>query len=642
MCRSAPGLLLIAVLPVAAQTDLALMPWPAKIVRGSGKLAIDASFRFALTGGGATDERVRRAMGRLLAPMGVQVAGPPATLVIEVERPKPGVQQYGDDESYRLTVTPQSARLTALEPIGALRGLETFLQLSVNGSVPAVDITDQPRFGWRGLSLDVSRHFLSVAAVKRAIDGLAAVKMNVFHWHLSDDQGFRMESKKFPLLHQKGSDGLYYTQAQVRDVIAYARDRGVRVVPEFDIPGHATSWFAGYPNLASGKGPYRVLKKTGVFAATMDPTRETTYTFLDGFIGEMAALFPDAYFHIGGDEVAPKGEWSRSLAIKAFMRKNKYTSLNTLQAYFNRRVMAIVTKHGKRMEGWDEILYPDLPKSIVIQSWQGQKSLADAAREGYSGILSAGYYLDLMEPAGKHYVVDPLKGETADLNPEQQKLVMGGEAAMWEELATEENIDAKLWPRTAAIAERLWSPGEVNDVAAMYRRLALVSAWLETHGMQHRSQLAFMLKRLAGSHPVAPLATFASILEPVKGYVRHESQPYKSLGGLMALNRLVDSIPPESDTAREFNEAANSPANREVVRKQLTTWRDNVAVVLPILKANKLLVEHVEVANAVAELCTLGLEGKDVARIEELGKAKADVVIQIAPGVRKLVEAPPR
>jgi hexosaminidase len=247
-----------------------------------------------------------------------------------------------------------------------------------------------------------------------------------------------------------------------------------------------------------------------------------------------------------------------------------------------------------------------------------------------------------MEPAGKHYVVDPLKGETADLNPEQQKLVMGGEAAMWEELATEENIDTKLWPRTASIAERLWSPAEVNDVAAMYRRLAPVSAWLETQGMQHRSQLAFMLKRLAGWHPVAPLATFASILEPVKGYVRHESQPYKSLGGLMALNRLVDSIPPESDTAREFNEAANSPANREVVRKQLSLWRDNIALVLPILRANKVLLEHVEVANAVAELCTLGLEGKDIARIEELGKAKADVVIQIAPGVRKLVEASPR
>src|SRR6202030_3637945 len=164
--------------------------------------------------------------------------------------------------------------------------------------VPAVVIEDKPRFSWRGLHLDVSRHWMPLEVVKRNLDGMAAVKLNVFHWHLSDDQGFRIESKRFPKLQEQGSDSHYYTQDQVRDVIAYARDRGIRVVPEFDMPGHATSWFVGYPQLATGKGPYEIVRKTGILLATMDPTKESTYSFLDGFIGEMAKLFPDNYFHI--------------------------------------------------------------------------------------------------------------------------------------------------------------------------------------------------------------------------------------------------------------------------------------------------------------------------------------------------------
>src|SRR5258708_6871904 len=298
------------------------MPWPAKVTRGTGQFAIDTNFSLGLGGAGSADPRVRgaalRFLGRVVRQTGIPVfeeifESKTPTMAIVIERRKPGVQKYGDDESYHLTVTAENIRLVATEPLGALRGIETLLQLIRLGAsgfaAPAVEITDQPRFGWRGLSLDVSRHFLPVETVKRTIDGLSEVKMNVFHWHLSDDQGFRVESKKFPRLQQKGSDGLYYTQAQVRDVIAYAADRGVRVVREVDIPGHATSWIAGYPNLASGTGPYRVLRKTGSFAATMDTTPETTYTFLDGFIGEMARLFPDAYFHIGGDEVSPRGEW---------------------------------------------------------------------------------------------------------------------------------------------------------------------------------------------------------------------------------------------------------------------------------------------------------------------------------------------
>ena len=183
--------------------------------------------------------------------------------------------------------------LEAANPLGVLHGLQTFLQLvriTPRGfAVPAMTIDDQPRFPWRGLMLDVGRHFMPLDVVYRTLDGMEAVKLNVFHWHLSEDQGFRVESKQFPLLQEKGSDGLFYTQEEIRDVIAYARDRGIRVVPEFDMPGHTTAWFVGYPDLASGPGPYQIERKWGVFDPAMDPTRDSTYTFLDTFIGEMTA-----------------------------------------------------------------------------------------------------------------------------------------------------------------------------------------------------------------------------------------------------------------------------------------------------------------------------------------------------------------
>jgi hexosaminidase len=645
---------------LACAQDLPLMPWPAQVTHAAGELSIDPNFSCQLSGSGASDPRVRNSAQRLLyrlfretgVPFSQEFAKGNPTLSIVVERKEKGIQKLGDDESYHLTVNAQNARIVATEPLGALRGMETFLQLVQIGSagfaLPDVDIADQPRFDWRGLSLDVSRHFLPVDAIERTIDGLAAVKMNVLHLHLSDDQGFRVESKRYPRLQQKGSDGLYYTQAEVREMVAYAADRGVRIVPEFDMPGHAASWFPGYPNLASGKGPYEIVREPGVLPATMDPTKESTYRFLDGFIGEMAKLFPDAYFHIGGDEVSPRGEWANNPHIAAFMKKHKLADFHALQAYFNRRVQKIVAKHGKRMIGWDEILHPDLPKNIMIQSWRGQKALGDAAREGYSGILSNGYYLDLMQSAAQHYAVDPLKG--ADLTPEQRKRVLGGEAAMWEELATLENIDAKLWPRLAAIAERFWSPENVTDVASMYRRLDVTSKWLEAQGLQHREEIRLMQLRLAGDAQ-PQLALFASILEPMKGYTRHRGKKY---GSTSAFNRLVDSIPPESDAARQFAgdvDQVLAGADASDLRRRLGRWRDNAQAISPVLEKNSMLQEDVEVAKAIVEIASMGIEAldakrPDAARIQETlaaidndSKPKAEMLIAIAPAVRKLVLA---
>jgi hexosaminidase len=480
---------------------------------------------------------------------------------------------------------------------------------------------------------------MPIPVILRNLDGMAAVKLNVFHWHLSDDQGFRVESKRFPKLQGLGSDGLFYTQEQVRQVIAYAHDRGIRVVPEFDVPGHTTSWVVGHPELASAPGPYQIERNWGVFDPTMDPTRDSTYEFLDAFIGEMAALFPDPFFHIGGDEVTGK-QWKNNPRIREFMRKNHLKTTQDLQAYFNRRLQKVVTKYGKRMEGWDEILDPDLPKNIVIQSWRGQKSLAESARHGFSSILSAGYYLDHMEPASKLYAVDPLDGAAASLSNEERARILGGEVAMWGEFISPENVDSRIWPRAAAVAERLWSPQEVTDVPSMYRRLDQVSRSLDMLGL-----------RLAADHPVEPLKTLADVVEPATFGQRIRTHKYTQL---TPLNRLVDTVEPESDTAREFA-ALVDRMDRAQMRIWLARWRDNDALLQPSLEKSDLLREDIPVSEALARLGAIGLEALGymdrnerppaawVARqrsfLETLKKPIAELRLAIAPSIEKLVNA---
>jgi hexosaminidase len=413
-----------------------LMPLPKEMTVSPGFAPITGAFVVIVSGPGAQDERVQKAISRLTERITRQTGIPihpsngDAVMQITVaEAGHAGPQKLGDSEKYSLTVANNLVKLDAETPLGVLRGMETLLQLiqqtpgTPGFGVPNVVIHDEPRFPWRGLSFDVSRHFMPVDVVKRELDGLAAIKMNVLHWHLSDDEGFRVESKKYPKLQELGSDGMYYTQDQVRDVIAYAADRGIRIVPEFDMPGHSSSFLAAYPELGSGPGPFHVVHDHEEEPSlVMDPTKETTYEFIDGFIGEMADLFPDEYFHVGGDEVSPK-KWLGTPHIKAFMEAHHMATAAELQAYFSKRVLDIVTKHGKHMVGWDEILNKDLPKTAVIQSWRGQASLWSAAKEGYQGILSANYYLDLSYSAAHHYEVDPMKlpGKTFDLTPEQAK-----------------------------------------------------------------------------------------------------------------------------------------------------------------------------------------------------------------------------
>ena len=674
------GILLLCVLLYPAMTTaqqpvLNLMPLPASVQSGAGSMGVDSSFSVAFTG--YTEPRLERAGERFLRQLARQTALPlslkpaglaKATLVVHTEHASKEIQEVGEDENYVLEVTTAGAKLTAPTPLGAMHGLQTFLQLvdvSPSGfAAPALKIQDQPRFPWRGLMIDSARHFIPLDVIRRNIDGMEAVKMNVFHWHLSENQGFRVESRKYPKLHELGSDALYYTQDEIRDLIAHARDRGIRVVPEFDMPGHTTAWFVGHPELASGKGPYAIERKWGIFDPAMDPANEKVYKFLDDLIGEMARIFSDHYFHIGGDEVNGK-EWDANPKIQAFMKAHGIKNNEALQAYFSGRVQKLVTKHGKTVIGWDEVLVEGVPKDIVIQSWRGQASLAKAAKQGYRGILSNGYYLDLGWSAARHYAVDPMSGDAANLSAQEKQRILGGESCMWAEYVNPENVDSRIWPRNAAIAERLWSPQEVRDAASMYARLDFVSARLEWLGLTHRSVSRHMLQRLAGSASPAEFAalrTLADVLEPVKDYTREQTAPAEPTSAT-PMNRVVDAVPLESDAGRRFGElvdlfvaaSCHDPAAEARLRAQLATWRDNDAIFQPLAQRSFLVQEVAGRSQDLAALGSAGLAALDViamgqptadswkaqqlASIDAAKKPKAQLLLIPAPAVQKLIEA---
>ena len=490
---------LSCVLAVGAQeaprVDVVL-PVPASATAGKGVFRMGPGLTVGVAG--APSDRLRRAtlrtMKRLEDRTGQSMpraltAGNAADILVTVAADGGAVQGIDEDESYTLTVLPTAVSIDAPTTAGALHGLETLVQLvQVDGTgyaLPAVTVKDAPRFPWRGLMIDCSRHFEPMDVLKRNIDGMAAVKLNVFHWHLTDDQGFRIESKVFPKLTGLGSDGLFYTQQQARELVEYARERGVRVVPEFEMPGHSAAWLVAYPELASGTVPTGIRREFGISDSALDPTRDETYAFIGKFLAEMVGIFPDRYLHIGGDET-PAPDWKTNPRIVAFKAAHDLKDNDALQAYFNQRVLAILTRLNRRMVGWDEVLNPALPRDVVVQSWRGEASLAKGAQQGYQGVLSAPYYLDAMKPAGQMYLADPVPADTA-LTPAQQKLILGGEVTMWAEQVEPRTVDSRIWPRTAAIAERFWSAQDVRDVDSLYQRLEPVSVELEGLGLRHLS-----------------------------------------------------------------------------------------------------------------------------------------------------------
>ncbi|HKP15585.1 MAG TPA: family 20 glycosylhydrolase [Gemmatimonadaceae bacterium] len=768
------------------RTELRVMPLPIAAELRAGSL--DLRRGLTTVGVRCPDARVARALVRFgrqltqMRPRTPSARGGRAAFSVSCAKRAGSIQQPVEDESYTVVVRPNELSLSAQTPYGVLRGLETILQLVERTdstiSLPAITIDDRPRFPWRGLMIDVARHWMPKQVILRNLDAMAAVKLNVLHLHLSDDQGFRVESRLFPKLHQDGSGGSYYTQSDISEIVAFAGERGIRVVPEFDLPGHTTSWLVAYPELGSAPGPYTLARDYGIYDATMDPTREEVYEFLDRFVGEMARLFPDPFLHIGGDEVSGKTHWNSNPRIQRFMRDHKLEDNHALQAYFNRRLQKILADHGRAAVGWDEILSDSLRGPVVVQAWRSQEKLFEAVHRGFGGILSAGWYLDHKLPAADLYRVEPTRlrdvveivpdsarwkswsiriqagagvvdgrltlfgpperttgaldiagavrpitsamtsGDTmrlavkspegagtmvavprADslrgtvglfgfslpfvgkriggsdipgstmptfktvppLTEESEKRIVGGEAAMWSEVVSAGTIDSRIWPRTAAVAERLWSAASItDDVDDMYRRLDHVSAYLTTRGVTHESAYPGALRDLLGGNAdIAPLRTLVDVLEEVKFYQRMAYNPAQAREP--ELRSLADVARPESQTARRFAARVETflsdtarRAEATAIRVQLETWRDNHARLAPLLGSAKQAQDIRVLSERLASAATIGLTAldalerrqplpaADVARytrdLSAAAAARAAVINPVIPAIQRLLD----
>lgn len=781
------GLILSGLACAAPAGDLPLMPWPAHVERpqAQGALVLNNQLTLNVSGDDLGDaasrwrERIARQTGWTLQPQLAPAKAP--TINVVIAKKVPAIPRPDSDESYQLKVSSEGVTLRANTRFGALRGMETLLQLIQNGAentaIPYVTIDDAPRFPWRGLLLDSARHFMPLDAIKRQIDGMAAAKLNVFHWHLTDDQGWRFASTRYPKLQQQASDGLFYTQAQMKEIVRYATDRGIRVVPEIDMPGHASAIAVAYPELMSAPGPYQMERHWGVLKPVLDPTKEATYAFAEAMIGELAAIFPDPYLHIGGDEV-DDSQWQANPAIQKFMRGKGLADSHALQAYFNRRLETILEKYHRQMVGWDEIYHPDLPKSILIQSWQGQDALGEVAKHGYRGILSTGFYLDQPQYTAYHYrnevvpqglngvdtITDndstqswrfvmprlkgsavegsftlikgdsgwrgfidfkgksrravqdiawlndnqitfsvdtwmgetrpvltvnddrlggyfllgnaryPVSGQRLDEVPEgiqpvvpdaeQQKNLLGGEAALWAENVAAPVLDIKLWPRAFAVAERLWSAQDVKDSDNMYQRLQAMDGWSTVSvGLQQHGQQLVQFTRLANGGSTLALQILAQAIEPAHYYTRqHLKFQANNYHQFERLNRLADALPPESDTVRSLDRwaerlisDAEDNESADALRHVFTRWQNNTADALALTESSYQLAAIGPVVQQVDKLATLGLRLTDLvarqgtlddkeyasvqAQLDEAAKTQDELVIAAVYPLEKLLRA---
>ncbi|MBP2833008.1 family 20 glycosylhydrolase [Aquimarina sp. U1-2] len=571
-----------------------LMPLPKEITFHEGEFVITRDFSAGIQEN--SSKRVKKAVTRFIRKLGEETGvffkqGFPVSqkrdnVLFKTSYDREGQLNLFEDESYVLTVSPQGIQIDAPTDIGVIRGVETLLQLVHSNSkffyIPSVTIKDSPRFPWRGLMIDVARHFQPLDVIKRNLDAMAAVKLNVFHWHLTDDQGFRVESKTFPKLHELGSEGQFYTHEQIREVIQYASDRGIRVLPEFDVPGHATAILTAYPEIASKDTIYTIERNSGIFDPTLDPTKEKTYEFLAAFFKEMSDLFPDEYIHIGGDENEGK-HWDENERIRKFKKHHGFKNNHELQTYFNIKIQKILKELNKKMMGWEEIMSPDIEKSAVLHSWRGEneglpdgESLINAVKLGYHTVLSNGYYIDRMHPVENHYLVDP-HPKGVSLTKEQKAKILGGEVTMWSELVTPTTIDSRIWPRTAAIAERFWSPATVINLNHMKSRLEKVSLQLEKLGITHIKNANVILRNITKENDIEAILTLSRVCEPLKNYERNkggtEYQTYSPF------TLFADACTSDALDAKKFNDVVlrllNDPNDKEVrsnVHQYLSKW----------------------------------------------------------------------
>lgn len=827
--RLIPSLLILLIAVSAPAAELPLMPYPQKIEFVSGPsgavvfgtpLALNNKWLLAIVA--EEPKPVREALDRfahrIKNQMGKQIGWSAskelgAQFVVRVANTQPMANKLEAwDESYRLTISAQKIELSAPQLLGVLRGLETLLQLmgsnqgnvQINNEIqlPPLTIVDNPRFTWRGLLLDTSRHFFSVKTIKRLLDAMAAAKYNVFHWHLTDDQGWRLASKAFPRLQQLASNGDYYTRQQIQEIVAYARAHGIQVLPEIDMPGHASAIAVAYPEWMSASGPYAMEYRWGVHKPTLNPVDDSVYRFIDGLVAELVELFPFEYIHMGGDEVDPE-QWNNNPDIQSFMQQHRLQDSRDLQAHFNQKVQDILRKHHRKMMGWDEIQHPGLSRDVVIQSWQGPDAIRDAASHGYKSVLSTGFYLDQPQTAAYHYRNDPLppvpvspdfsnigswqswyfemprkRGRavtgvftlvesddasltrssgvtktcaskpcaavsevrgfidftgksrrelvlesyspvaarfsldtwmgpvlfdvrmsqeelqgwarvgnapyllsgkrvagsdhpnrhlpaaqpTQALNPQEEALILGGEAALWTEIVDEQSIDLRLWPRAFAVAERLWSARDQRDENSLYDRLETTMTWArKSVGIQDLREQNTALKRLAGRGDIEPLVILAEALEPAHYYHRqHEKSANETYSRKDPLNRLVDALPAENLLSRQMQSwvdqwgATGDKQAEKALRNQFMRWSSNEKNLSRLLTQRKDLAGLENLASNVKNLSVLALESLDTcilgqrfsheqlqssARLFEAARQlDQEMVISVLPAVQKMVQ----
>jgi hexosaminidase len=497
---------------------ISIIPQPAVMREGTGTFTIDANTAIVV---GTNDPEAKKVAAMLNVEL-KKAAG--FSLNIENAPRKKGIhfllspEEPLGNEGYRLAVTTEDISIFAPKPAGLFYGMQTLLQLmpkeieskevvkNISWTVPAVNITDRPRFGWRGLMLDVSRHFFTVDEVKAFIDDMARYKYNLMHFHLTDDQGWRLEIKSLPKLTEVGAwnvkktgrfnyftppadneprdFGGFYTQEQMKELIRYAKDRYVDIMPEIDVPGHSLAAIASYPDLSCTPGTYKVNSgdpfmdwhNDGTFTARIDntlcPANEKVYGFLDKVFTEVAALFPFEYIHMGGDECA-KNFWEKSAEVKALMQREKLKDMHEVQSYFVGRVSTIVGSKGKKMMGWDEILEGGLVKDASVMSWRGMKGGIEAAKMGHEVVMTptTHAYFDYMQ--GDAAIEPPVYAslrlkKTYEFEPLPEgvdpKLIKGGQANLWtEQIYNTRHMQYMLWPRAMAIAEAVWSPKQSRN-----------------------------------------------------------------------------------------------------------------------------------------------------------------------------------
>ena len=682
--------LLLAGVTAGAQIkkeQLNLMPWPQNVVVNDGNFTLTKNFKVNISGNpnprifGGVTRFLRRLDGRtgIFFEQGfISKLNEFPNAELQINCDKNGKIGLYEDESYSLDIKSNKITINATSDLGALHGLETLLQLLQNDSksfyFPVSQISDFPRFTWRGLMIDAARHFQPVDVIKRNIDALAAMKMNVFHWHLVDDQGWRIETKKHPKLIELASDGLYYTQEEIRNIVKYADERGILIVPEIDVPGHGSAILTAYPEIGSkvitltggtsekniqgtAIATYGIERNAGIFSPTLDPSNPKTYKILSELFDEVCPLFPGAYFHIGGDENEGK-DWDANPKIQEFKKKHNLKTNHELQTYFTMQLAPMLKKHGKQLMGWEEILTKDLSKEAIVHSWRGPnegvtagQSLVDAVKKGYKTVLSNGYYIDLMYPAASHYLNDPMpKG--ADLTAEEKARILGGEATMWTELTTPETIDSRVWPRTAAIAERLWSAENITDLASMRKRLENVSFRLEELGLTHIKNKDVILRNIANNQNVESVNEFSNVCEPLKGYTRNKGGTEYQMYSPFTL--FADACTPDAKESLAFNDAvtqylANKTEDNKAkvasffnkwiaVNKSLIELSANAPLVQPILPLSKKL------SDASQELL-LVLDNKSTLKAADLKslieqcntKDHADVELSVYESLKKLI-----